>query len=720
MDTQNRAEALQDWIRKAIRSADREQVRKGSWRWSAHIAEIIAWGTTTLLFAVVNVADMPGGTYRAALVIVIALALWIALLFRVLLPRGAESWVPWANLVVGLGFACVIYAALRFHVQSAQLVFVPVVLATGLLGHLGAALTSALLSVAGYLAVAAITGPLPGAVGITITAGLFLLSGSVAGLLSTELRSHYRAEQEEHGLATAVRLRLLAVLDAVDEGIVFSDRQGVVRLVNRRAADLFDMDVDEFLGVPVVQLLRTVARLTEDPEGFMEIFQQLRDDPDVELRKGVEQIIPARRQLRLYSGPTFDDAGVLVGRIDVYTDITESVRRSAEIEELYERARKTAESYQRSLLPDVVPDLPRVSMVAHYIAAAGSRAVCGDFYDFMLLQDGRVGLVLGDVCGIGPSAASDAALTRYTLRSLAAQDSEPGILLQRFNQHVGEQLSAERFVRLLIGVLDAERAVFEYANAGHVPPVLYKANTGTAQWLGEGGIAAGVEAEASYKVGRVDLEPGDMLVLYTDGVTEAHRHGRPFGQGKFLDIVTTYGIGTPGELTQAIRRAVDSWTSENELRDDLALLVCQVVPDEAVGAPVRELVLPNDPSRIREVRSFVGTFLADVRAPIEASSDILLAVNEAAANAARHGRHAEGRSEMRVRCSLSRPDVVVTVADDGPGMSVDRADDVSLPDRFASGGRGLFLMRQLMDRVHIDTSSDGTTVTLTRSVIIDT
>jgi anti-sigma regulatory factor (Ser/Thr protein kinase) len=112
----------------------------------------------------------------------------------------------------------------------------------------------------------------------------------------------------------------------------------------------------------------------------------------------------------------------------------------------------------------------------------------------------------------------------------------------------------------------------------------------------------------------------------------------------------------------------------------------------------------------------VGSFLADVRAPVEVSQEILLAVGEAAANAARHGRRPEGRSELRVRCLLEGPAVEVTVADDGPGFDSVALASTSLPDRFASGGRGIFLMEQLTDNLDVSSSERGTTVVLNRRV----
>jgi anti-sigma regulatory factor (Ser/Thr protein kinase) len=192
--------------------------------------------------------------------------------------------------------------------------------------------------------------------------------------------------------------------------------------------------------------------------------------------------------------------------------------------------------------------------------------------------------------------------------------------------------------------------------------------------------------------------------------------GKPFGQGRLTDLVKGYGVGTPGELVQAIRRSVEMWAG-GTLRDDIALLVFQIAPDKLLAEPVREIVLPNEPSRISEVRRFVAAFLADLRAPVEMSSEILLAVGEAAGNAYRHGRrHPGGRSEIRVRCEYDRPEFIVEVADDGPGFDPSEVEGRGEPDPFAQGGRGLFLMRELMDAVSIDPSPEGTKVVLRREL----
>jgi serine phosphatase RsbU (regulator of sigma subunit)/anti-sigma regulatory factor (Ser/Thr protein kinase) len=697
-------------------SNDADKVPKGSWRWTLGVSERTALATIALFFIVLHVAHLSRDKYLQGLGLFAGQVAISVLIFRVLLPRSRRDLKTTGSaLALGALLPLATVALFTGEIPSVRLFFLPFIVIAGLLGNVPAAAVASATSIVSYLGISAVLGRSPGVLGGTLNSALFLFSGFVAGVLSRELREHYRRELTEHRRAITIGHRLTAVVDAVEEALVFADQQGVVRLINRRAADLFDVDPSDHVGSPAVQLQRLIARLTEDPEGFMESLQIFRDDPLEELSLRVEQIIPARRILQMLSRPVVDDSGVRVGRIDVYADVTEAERRAAEAERLYREARETAESYQRALLPTQTPSLPRLTLVAHYIPAAGKRAVCGDFYDFLSLPDGTVGAVLGDVCGVGPTAVNDAALTRYTISSLARTERDPGRLLELTNVHAFDRLGIDRFVRVFIGVLDPERAVLEFANAGHVPPVLFRASSGRVEWLEEGGLPLGVEREGEYKTTHVELEPGDTLFLYTDGVNEAPRRGDPFGQGKLSDLVRHFGYGTPGELVQGVRRAVEGWVDE-ELRDDLAMVGVQVVPDVAVAEPTRELVLPNDPARIREVRSFVSEFLTDLRAPVDASSDVLLAASEAASNAMKYGRFPESRSELRIQCVLAGTEVIVVIADEGPGLEKIPIDQDGIPDPLALGGRGMFLMKELTDDLQIESTPQGTTIVLRRRV----
>jgi serine phosphatase RsbU (regulator of sigma subunit)/anti-sigma regulatory factor (Ser/Thr protein kinase)/PAS domain-containing protein len=700
-------------------SRDSETVPKGSWRWTLRVSESTALATIVLFVIVLHAADLSRNRYALGLALVAGQIGITVLIFRVLLPRSREDLrITGTALSLGALMTLGTFGFFRGEIPSVHLFFLPFIVISGLLGNVPAAAVAALIATSGYLGLSAAVGSAPGVLAGTLNSTLFLFSGVVAGVLSRELRDHYRRELVEQRRAISIGHRLTAVVDSVEEALVFTDQQGTVRLINRRAETLFDLDPSDHVGNPGVQLSRVIARLTEDPEGFMESLQVVRDEPLQELSLRIEQIIPARRILQMLSRSVVDDSGSRVGRIDVFTDVTEAERRASEAERLYRQARDTAESYQRALLPTQTPSVPRLTIVAHYIPAAGQRAVCGDFYDFLSLKEGGVAAVLGDVCGVGPTAVNDAALTRYTISSQTRSQRDPGKLLELTNLHVAERLGIDRFVRVFIGVLDPERAVLEYANAGHVPPVLFRASSGEVEWLEEGGLPLGVEPGADFKTTRIDLEPGDTVFLYTDGVNEASRRGEPFGQGKLSDLVKHFGYGTPGELVQGVRRAVEGWV-EGELRDDLAMVGVEVVPDVAVAEPTRELVLPNEQSRIREVRSFVAEFLADLRAPVDAASDVVLAASEAASNAMKYGYRTDIHGELRVQCVLAGVDVIVTIADEGPGFERalgELGDGEGVPDPLAVGGRGMFLMKELSDDLQIDSSHHGSTVVLRRRV----
>src|SRR5688500_1314906 len=113
-------------------SRRRTTVRRGSWRWAAHIAEVAAWGTAVLILLVLSVADVPDRVYRPGILLVAALAAWLFVFFRILLVRvGPNPWVAWSGILVNLGFTTAVFALLRGEVASAQFIFVPLIMATG-------------------------------------------------------------------------------------------------------------------------------------------------------------------------------------------------------------------------------------------------------------------------------------------------------------------------------------------------------------------------------------------------------------------------------------------------------------------------------------------------------------------------------------------------------------------------------------------------------------
>lgn len=129
-----------------------------------------------------------------------------------------------------------------------------------------------------------------------------------------------------------------------------------------------------------------------------------------------------------------------------------------------------------------------------------------------------------------------------------------------------------------------------------------------------------------------------------------------------------------------------------------------------------QTAVPNEPSNASDMRAFVADFLAQAQIPEHVADEVLMAVGEVVANCCRHGRAMKGTGEVAIRCEMRDSCIEITVTDDGPGFDVESVLETGVPDLLSSGGRGFFLMRQLMDRVDVDSSAAGTTVVLERKL----
>lgn len=221
--------------------------------------------------------------------------------------------------------------------------------------------------------------------------------------------------------------------------------------------------------------------------------------------------------------------------------------------------------------------LPRAGHRGPGVEAFGmtrpANTVGGDFYDIMALPDGRLLLALGDVAGKGSPAALLMALLLAMMRTLVDEGFEGADLVTRLNVQVGRHAPRSRFVTLFVAVLDPSTGALVYVNAGQNPPLLRRGN-GVYERLRAGGMALGMFEDATYTAGTVAVEPGDILVMYSDGVTEAENpSGQPFDEVGVESVIDGPGWGSAKELGWALFAAVDTHSEERRLLDDLTVLV---------------------------------------------------------------------------------------------------------------------------------------------------
>jgi serine phosphatase RsbU (regulator of sigma subunit) len=221
--------------------------------------------------------------------------------------------------------------------------------------------------------------------------------------------------------------------------------------------------------------------------------------------------------------------------------------------------------------------LPKGAFQAEGIEAFGmtrpANTVGGDFYDVIPLADGRVLITLGDVAGKGSPAALLMALLLAMLRTLVDMGLEPAELVARLNVQVMKQAPSTRFITLFLGFFNPATGRLDFVNAGQNPPLLRRA-TGTYERLRDGGIALGMFEHAQYKTGHTTLDPADVLVMYSDGITEAENpDGQPFDEDGLERVVDTRTWGSAKELGWATFEAVERHAQERRLLDDLTVLV---------------------------------------------------------------------------------------------------------------------------------------------------
>jgi sigma-B regulation protein RsbU (phosphoserine phosphatase) len=252
-------------------------------------------------------------------------------------------------------------------------------------------------------------------------------------------------------------------------------------------------------------------------------------------------------------------------------------RQEAELER--ERLQQLVTTLQRSLLPPALPAVPGLAAAAHYRVASLDE-VSGDFYDLFRLSQDRWGLFLGDVCGKGARAATVTSGIRYTLRAAAAYDPDPSTVLRTLNtaMHHDYVRDSQHFCTAIFGLLTPTAAGFDVtlASGGHPAPLLIRAN-GTADYLPmHGGMLIGVLPETTFSTTTIPLSPGDTLLLYTDGLTEARTDtpGRRFGDEAFRTFATRLAPTTAPDVVTAITALLDGF--RNGLDDDTAVLALSV------------------------------------------------------------------------------------------------------------------------------------------------
>ena len=365
---------------------------------------------------------------------------------------------------------------------------------------------------------------------------------------------------------------------------------------------------------------------------------------------------------------------------------------------LYERERRIAQELQRSLLPKRLPEVAGVALGARYEPGENGTTVGGDWYDAIALPSGRVALAIGDVVGRGIEAASTMGQMRSALRAILMQADDTGRMADRLNRFTLALGSDEGMMTtVVLAILEPGTGTLRFTNAGHPPPLLVHAD-GSAAYLEERpSPPMGVLATPRYQQHTAHLEPGATLVLYTDGLIEAPTEVLDVGLERLRGAATAMGT----DVRAACELLLDSVKDDATHTDDVTLLVVRL--QETLGAKV-SLEVSNESGGLFTMRQTLRRWLVEHSAGVDVTEDVIMACNEACENAVEHGYNF-GDDLFAVEFTHDDGEVTVCVRDHGAWREPQET-----PDR----GRGLPLMRKLMDAVEIHPRPGGTTVRMTR------
>jgi len=374
-------------------------------------------------------------------------------------------------------------------------------------------------------------------------------------------------------LAEEILLRAVSLLDA-RRGALYLLENGQYRAMSRfggeaRAgfADCGDGSAPEDALPGTEHLLAAPIAIEDDRRGMLVMA-------DKESRFGVGPFTPEdERTLALFA----NQAAIALENARLHREALEKER--------YERDMQLAAEIQRQILPKGVPRLPGYEIVGWNRPA---REVGGDYYDLLPLAVGsfegnderpeRLGVALGDVSGKGVPAALMVSTLHSAIRLLMGKVETGPRLVERLNKHILASSAPNKFITLLVGELDPDGGTFRYVNAGHNPGLLLRAD-GTLDRLAPGGLPVGLLPGGSYRADRVDLRPGDLLCLYSDGITECSSlTDEELGEARLIELLRSVADRPLGEILETVEQAVTDFAEGAQQGDDQTVVLIRRKP----------------------------------------------------------------------------------------------------------------------------------------------
>ncbi len=372
-----------------------------------------------------------------------------------------------------------------------------------------------------------------------------------------------------------------------------------------------------------------------------------------------------------------------------------------------------ARHIQASMLPCIFPAFPERHEFDIYASMTPAKEVGGDFYDFFLVDDDHLALVMADVSGKGVPAALFMMISKTLLKSAAQSGLSPKAVLEKVNEQLCENNDAEMFVTVWLGILEISTGKMKCANAGHEYPAIMRRD-GAFELLKDkhGFVLAGMEG-ARYREYELELNTGDRLVVYTDGVPEATDSSNTlYGTDRMLQALNDAKGGTCRQLLEALHRDVDAFVNGADQFDDMTMLCIEM---RDMASAMKKIQLTPVLDKLPEATAFFEDTLSASNVPAKVVTRVNIAVDEIFSNIARYS----GASCVTLGCALSEGKVTLRFSDNGrpydPTGRPDPDTTLSAEERDI-GGLGIFMVKKAMDQVSYEYTDGLNILTLVITV----
>ena len=376
---------------------------------------------------------------------------------------------------------------------------------------------------------------------------------------------------------------------------------------------------------------------------------------------------------------------------------------------------------QYAMLPHVFPPFPDRKEFDLYASMDPAKEVGGDFYDFFLVDDDHLCMVMADVSGKGVPAALFMMASKIILQSCAMLGNSAAEILTKTNEAICSNNQEQMFITVWLGILEISTGKLTAANAGHEYPVLKRPDGRFELVKDKHGFVIGGMDGMKYKEYEMTLEPGTKLFLYTDGVPEAtDENGMLFGATRMVDALNKEPAADPKGVLKNVRAAVDDFTEDAEQFDDLTML-CMAYYGAETDTNARELTVEASTENLSKVTAFIDELLEQADCPGKTRMQIELAVEEIFVNIAHYAYAPEkGDATIRVELTEEPRSASITFIDRGkPYDPLQKTDpDVTLSAEERSvGGLGIFMTKKVMDDVSYEYRSGQNILTLKKILL---